>query len=99
MTEHAHVIQITTFTARDGRFEDLTQATRPFVQLATDADGCFGAQLCTIAEAPDVVAIVSRWRDKAALDEFTGRHADAGQPADELVASGPTNLHYTALRD
>lgn len=99
MTEHAHVISITTYTAQDGRFDDLTQATRPFVQLATDADGCFGAQLCTIAEAPDVVAVVSRWRDQAALDAFVGQHAGAGQPADELVASGPTSLHYTALRD
>ena len=70
MAEHAGVVRITTLVPADGQREELIDACRQFDVRALDADGCYGAQVCEVAEDPDTVAVISRWRDRASLDTF-----------------------------
>jgi quinol monooxygenase YgiN len=42
------------------RMQELATALR-------DIPGVFGAQVCTIADAPEWLAIVSRWQDEASI--------------------------------
>jgi hypothetical protein len=39
-------------------------------ERAAAADGCFGAQTCTVDGDPDAVVTISRWRDRRSLEAF-----------------------------
>jgi quinol monooxygenase YgiN len=45
------------------------------VTAMRDLPGLFGAQVCTVAEAPEWLAIVSRWQDEASLRHIVGTSA------------------------
>lgn len=99
MAEHAHVIRVITLVPVEGRRDDLLAVIQPIVQQAISADGCFGAQPCEVVERPGTVAVVSRWRDQAALDSFVSRtQALLRQAVDGLVDGAPETVHYSALR-
>jgi len=83
MTEHAGLIQVTTFRPAPGRRDEVL-ALRAQTQERAAADGCFGAQTCTVDEDPDAVVAglpscdyeqlvdaVSPWRNRVAGAEET----------------------------
>jgi quinol monooxygenase YgiN len=45
------------------------------VTAMRDLPGLFGAQVCTVADAPEWLAIVSRWQDEASLRHIVGTSA------------------------
>ena len=100
MNEHAGLVRVTTFTATDGNTDRLLEAVRTNARDATQAPGCFGAQVTRVQEHPESLAVISRWRDRAALDAFLGRHESlAHRRVGGLTADGPVALHYEALPD
>src|SRR2546421_10168041 len=70
MTEQAGLIQVTTFRAAPGRRDEVLALCAQTQERAAVADGCFGAQTCTVDEDPDAVAAISRWRDRRSLEAF-----------------------------
>jgi quinol monooxygenase YgiN len=70
MTEHAGLIQVTTFRPAPGRRDEVLALCAEIQERAAAADGCFGAQTCTVDEDPDAVAAISRWRDRHSLGAF-----------------------------
>ncbi len=64
MAEHAGLIQVTTFQPAPGRRDELLALCAETQERAAAADGCFGAQTCTVEEDPDAVVAISRWRDR-----------------------------------
>jgi quinol monooxygenase YgiN len=98
MSEHAHVIRVSAFRPAPGRRDELVDVCQALAELARVADGCFGAQVCQVSERPDDVAVVSRWRDRSALDSFTGpRTEDALHRLDGLLGEAPATSHYIVL--
>ena len=70
MTEHAGLIQVTTFRPAPGRRDEVLALCAETQERAAAADGCFGAQTCTVDEDPDAVVAISRWRDRHSLEAF-----------------------------
>jgi quinol monooxygenase YgiN len=70
VTEHAGLIQVATFRPAPGRRDEVLALCAQTQQRAAAADGCFGAQTCTVDEDPDAVAAISRWRDRHSLEAF-----------------------------
>jgi quinol monooxygenase YgiN len=98
VAEHAHVVRVSTFPPADGRRDELVEVCTSLAELARSADGCFGAQVCTLSERPGVLAVVSRWRDPSAVEAFTGpRTNDALRQLEGLLAGVPTTEHYVAV--
>jgi quinol monooxygenase YgiN len=78
MAEHAGLIQVTTFRPAPGRRDEVLALCAETQERAAAADGCFGAQTCTVDEDPDAVVAISRWRDRHSLEEFQA--AEGGSP-------------------
>ena len=79
MTEHACLIQVTTFRPAPGRGDEVLALCAETQQRAAAADGCFGAQTCAVDEDPDAVVAISRWRDRHSLEAFQA--AEGGSSA------------------
>ena len=75
MTEHAGLIQVTTFRPAPGRRDEVLALCAEIQERAAAADGCFGAQTCTVDEDPEAVAAISRWRDRHSLEAFQASEA------------------------
>jgi len=78
MTEHAGLIQVTTFRPAPGRRDEVLALCAQTQERAAAADGCFGAQTCTVDEDPDAVVAISRWRGRPSLEAFQA--AEGGSP-------------------
>ena len=70
MTEHAGLIQVTTFRPAPGRRDEVLALCAETQERAAAADGSFGAQTCTVDDDPDAVVAISRWRDRHSLEAF-----------------------------
>src|SRR3954464_7678287 len=70
VTEHAGVVQISTFSTDGDRWGQLIGSLHRMSEQARGAAGCFGAQVCSVEDHPDAVAVVSRWRSQNDLDSF-----------------------------
>jgi quinol monooxygenase YgiN len=70
MTEHAGLIQVTTFRPAPGQRDEVLALCAQAQQRAAAADGCFGAQTCTVDEDPHAVAAISWWRERRSLEAF-----------------------------
>jgi quinol monooxygenase YgiN len=68
--EHAGMVRITTFRAAESDWERLHGALELECDAMRQAEGCFGAQVCSIDGRDDAVAVVSRWRDRRYLNEY-----------------------------
>jgi quinol monooxygenase YgiN len=98
VSEHAHVVRVSAFLPVSGRRDELVDVCQALAELARGADGCFGAQVCQVGERPDDVAVVSRWRDRSAVEAFTGpRTEEAVRRLEGLLREAPATAHYIAL--
>ena len=98
MTEHAGLIQVTTFRPAPGRRDELLALCAETQQRAAAADGCFGAQTCTVDEDPDAVVAISRWRDRHSLEAFQA--AEGVSPpirAGDVLIDGPVTRQYAPV--
>lgn len=98
MTKHASLIQVTTFQPAPGRRDEVLAVCAEAQQRAAAADGCFGAQTCTVDEDPDAVVAISRWRDRHSLEAFQATEgSDPPIRAGEALADRPVTRRYTPV--
>ena len=98
MTEHAGLIQVTTFQPAAGRRDEVLALCAEAQERATAADGCFGAQTCTVDQDPDAVVAISRWRDRHSLEAFQA--AEGGNPpamAGDVLTGVPVTRQYAPV--
>ena len=98
MTEHAGVVRITTFTTDDARRDRLVESLQQMCEDARNAEGCFGAQVCSVEFRPEAVAVVSRWRSGRSVDVYLAAHGEEVRSGvKELVTTPPETVHLTSL--
>lgn len=98
MAEHASVIRVSRFQAAPGKREDVRALLIGGLAELQAAEGCFGAQLCTLREDQDKLAVVSRWASNSALDHYLQhRTANVSTFRDTLAAPPQTEHFDTAL--
>jgi quinol monooxygenase YgiN len=98
MAEHAGLIQVITFRPVPGRRDELLALCAETQERAAAADGCFGAQTCTVHDDPDAVVAISRWRDRRSLEAFQA--AEGGSPpirVRDVLADVPVTRRYTPV--
>jgi quinol monooxygenase YgiN len=98
MTEYAGLIQVTTFRPVLGRRDEVLALCAETQERAAAADGCFGAQTCTVDEDPDAVVAISRWRDRHSLEAFQA--AEGGSPpirVRDVLIDVPVTRHYAPV--
>jgi quinol monooxygenase YgiN len=98
MTEHAGLIQVITFRSAPGRRDEVLALCAETQQRAAAADGCFGAQTCTVDEDPDAVVAISRWRDRHSLEAFQA--AEGGSPpirVRDVLIDAPVTRQYAPV--
>lgn len=99
MSDHARTIRVTTFTAAQGQVDALVDAATRNAGDAAEADGCFGAQVLRPEGQDDVVAVISRWRDRDDLQRFLDAHEGIAHDAVGPHISGSSSTHYLAVSD
>ena len=72
MGEHAHVVDVSKYYAADGRRDQLLDAMHRMASAASQAQGCFGAQVCSSDRDSTALVALSRWESPEALDAFAG---------------------------
>lgn len=98
MTEHAGLIQVTTFRPAPGRRDEVLALCAQAQERAAVADGCFGAQTCTVDEDPDAVAAISRWRDRRSLEAFQATEkGSAPTRAGDVLIDAPVTRQYAPV--
>jgi quinol monooxygenase YgiN len=98
MAEHAGLIQVITFRPTPGRRDELLALCAETQERAAAADGCFGAQTCTVHDDPDAVVAISRWRDRRSLEAFQA--AEGGSPpigVRDVLTDVPVTRQYTPV--
>jgi quinol monooxygenase YgiN len=98
MTEHAGLIQVTTFRPAPGRRDEVLALCAETQERAAAADGCFGAQTCTVHDDPDAVVTISRWRNRHSLEAFQA--AEGGSPpiaVRDVLTDMPVTRQYTPV--
>jgi quinol monooxygenase YgiN len=98
MTEHAGLIQVTTFRPTPGRRDELLALCAETQERAAAADGCFGAQTCTVDDDPEAVVAISRWRGRRSLEAFQA--AEGGSPpvrVRDVLTDMPVTRQYTPV--
>jgi quinol monooxygenase YgiN len=99
MTDHATVIEVERFAPADGKAGELLIDLKGVRDLADHAPGCFGAQVCRSQEDPEVLVLIARWRDDAAVEQF-GRSPElraALATVDTLLARARQSEHFRPL--
>ena len=97
MSEHAHLIQVTTFHPAQGQREAVLSVCREAEDRFRDTEGCFGAQVCSVSEEPEWVAIVSRWDDPRALEKTDAIIAQHRDRMRDLIREQPRGYHMTPI--
>ena len=98
MAEHAGLIQVITFQPAPGRRDELLALCAETQERAAAADGCFGAQTCTVDDDADAVVAIARWRDRRSLEAFQA--AEGGSPpirVRDVLADRPVTRQYTPV--
>ena len=98
MAEHAGLIQVTTFRPAAGRRDEVQALCARAQERASAADGCFGAQTCTVDEDPDAVAAISRWRDRRSLEAFQAAEKDStAVRVGDVLIDAPVTRQYAPV--
>jgi len=97
MAEHASVVRIIRFRPAPERRADLTTRLKTRLDQIRQLEGCFGAQVCTIQEEPDVVAVISRWASQSALDQFLSSMTAERAEVAAMSAVPPTTETFVSV--
>lgn len=99
MADHATVIDVERFWPAGGKAGELLIDLQRVRDLADHAPGCFGAQVCRSQEDPEILVLISRWKDDAAVERF-GSSPDlraALARVDPLLARARQVEHFRPL--
>ena len=97
MAEHATVIRVIRFKPAAGKRDELVSFLQRGAEQIRQMDGCFGVQICSVREAPDEVASISRWGSQTALDEFLRASEAQRGELNALAAAPPVTEHLTPV--
>ena len=75
MADHAQLIRVAKYRPDPGARNELLARMEELATALRDLPGVFGAQVCTVAGAPEWLVIVSRWQDEASLRNIVGTPA------------------------
>jgi quinol monooxygenase YgiN len=98
MTERAGLIQVTILRPASGRRDEVLALCAETQECAAAADGCFGAQTCTVDDDPDAVVAISRWCGRHSLEAFQA--AEGGSPpiaVRDVLTDMPVTRQYTPV--
>ena len=93
MAKHATVVRVSHFQPLPGKHDELITRLMSGVSTMRTVKGCYGVQLCNVRETPDVIAVVSRWRDQAALDHIEQSGSLDVNIIRDLIAAPPSIEH------
>lgn len=71
MEEHAVVLDVSRYRPAEGKREEMVTEMKKIATRASEAEGCFGAQVCTSNSDKGALIAVSRWRSRQALEKFS----------------------------
>lgn len=71
MEEHAVVLDVSRYRPADGKREEMLTEMKKIAARAMEAEGCFGAQVCTSNADKETLVAVSRWKTRQALEKFS----------------------------
>jgi quinol monooxygenase YgiN len=97
MAEHASIVRVTRFQPASGKRDALIRRLEDGVVGIRELEGCFGAQICTVRESPDLIVAVSRWASQAALDQFLESSTSMRAELADLLAQPATSEHLVAV--
>jgi quinol monooxygenase YgiN len=97
MAEHANVVRMARFRPASGRRDELVNRLQSGIDAIRQRDGCFGAQICTALEDPDVLVVISRWANQAAVDQFLSDTTAQRREAEALSAGPPTTETFVSI--
>jgi len=97
MAEHANVVRVAHFRPASGQREQLLARLQSGIDGIRQREGCFGAQICTVREDPDVIVIVSRWVSQAAVDQFLTDTAAQRAEATALTSEPPATETFVSI--
>src|SRR5690348_10396019 len=99
MDEHAAVLDISRYRPADGKREEMLTEMKKIAARATEADGCFGAQVCGSSSDKGSLVAVSRWRSRQALEAFSKevQSITSSRRLTELVDGRAEHEHLTPL--
>jgi quinol monooxygenase YgiN len=97
VAEHASVIRVIRFTPAAGKRDELVSRLEQGAEQIRQMDGCFGIQICTLREAPDTVASISRWASESALDAFLQASEPQRGSLNALASAAPVIEHLTPI--
>ena len=91
-------MRISTFSTDGERWAALIELLHRMGSAARSAEGCFGAQVCSVEDRPDTLAVVSRWRSRQDLDAFLAERTPAAlSELEDLLNGPPATQHLTSL--
>ena|SRR5579859_1394600 len=94
MAEHASVIRISHFAPGPGKGHDLKARLNEGLAELRAFEGCFGAQICTLREKPDELAVISRWASGAALERYLQQRTASVATLSDLLVQAPRVEHF-----
>ncbi len=97
MAEHASVVRVIRIKPAPGKRDELVALLERGAEQIRQLEGCFGVQVCTVREAPDEVASISRWSSQAALDNFLRASEPQRGELNALAAGAPVTEHLTPI--
>jgi quinol monooxygenase YgiN len=98
MTEHAGLIQVTTFRPAPGRRDEVLALCAETQERAAAADGCFGVQTCTVDDDLEAVVAISRWRGRRSLEAFQAAEGGSSPVrVRDVLTDMPVTRQYTPV--
>ena len=99
MEEHAAVLDVSRYRPADGKREEMLTEMKKIAARAIDAEGCFGAQVCTSNTDSGALIAVSRWKSRQALEKFSNevQSIAARDKLTQLLAGRAQHEHLTPL--
>ena len=97
MAEHARVVRVTHFKPAPGKRDELAQKLETLSDSIRPMEGCFGVQVCSVREAPELLAVISRWASQSALDKLRSSNTVNMAELTALLAEPQKTEHFEPL--
>jgi quinol monooxygenase YgiN len=97
MAEHASVVRVIRFRTAPEKQDGLVERLQSGIDGIRQMEGCFGAQVCSVREDPNVTAVISRWASQAAFDQFLSNTASQRADLAATLSEPPSTETYVAI--